>query len=184
MLRVAVGSKNPAKIEAVRAAFQLLGHAVEVTGLEVESGVAAQPFSDEDTIQGAVNRAKAVLAHKLPNGPFDYGVGLEGGVVESPFGLFIVNWGAVVDANGTVGIGGGHRLQLPERIAGRLREGEELGTAIDDLIGRRDIKKNEGTIGVLTGNLVTRQTMFRDVVVCAFAKFLRPELYSQDHNNR
>jgi len=85
MLRVAVGSKNPAKIKAVHAAFERMQMEVEVVGIDVPSGVAAQPFSDEETITGAVNRAKAVI------GDFDYGIGLEGGVAESSFGLFLCN---------------------------------------------------------------------------------------------
>ena len=33
----------------------------EITSLSVPSGVAAQPFSDEETMQGAINRAKRAL---------------------------------------------------------------------------------------------------------------------------
>lgn len=62
MLRVAIGSKNPAKVGAVKLAFDTMGIAAEIVGVEVESGVSAQPFSDEETIQGAVQRAKAIMA--------------------------------------------------------------------------------------------------------------------------
>lgn len=177
MLRVGIGSTNPAKINAVRAAFEMLEWAAEVTGIDMESGVSAQPFSDEETILGAVLRAKSVMA--AGNSEYDYGIGLEGGVVETPHGLFLCNWGAVADRQGKVGIGGGHRVQLPPAIVESLYNGEEMKTVIDRLIGDKDIHQKEGTIGVLTHNRITRQSMFRDVVICALARFLNPELYRE-----
>src|SRR5690625_2357013 len=121
-MRVAVGSQNPAKVSAVRAAFTKMQMDVEIIGIGTDSEVSEQPFSDEETMNGAVNRARNVLKNAQNNGPlFDFGIGLEGGVVETPFGLFVCNWGAVVDRHGNVGIGGGHRVQLPETIAYALR---------------------------------------------------------------
>lgn len=166
MLRIALGSKNPAKLNAVQSAFQRMGLAVEIIGVDAPSQVSDQPFSDEETIQGALNRAKGACDS------FDYGIGLEGGVVETPYGMFLCNWGAVVNPDGQMGIGGGHRVQLPEEIAAKVREGQELGSVIDEWSGGLDIKKKEGTIGVLTKNHITRSKMFEDVVICAFSKFL------------
>ncbi|GAX90221.1 DUF84 family protein [Effusibacillus lacus] len=71
MLRVAVGSSNPAKVKAVQAAFEALGHQVHVVGFDVESGVSAQPFSDEETVEGALNRAKAAIHMQSDQGPFE-----------------------------------------------------------------------------------------------------------------
>lgn len=177
-MRIAVGSQNPAKIGAVRTAFETMDLVVEVIGIDVSSGVHNQPFSDAETIQGAVTRAKNVLANPPVDGhAYDYGIGLEGGVVETPFGLFVCNWGAVANRDGIVGIGGGHRIELPQAIAEHLHRGEELGNVIDEWAGGHDIKKKEGTIGILTGNHITRQTMFRDVVICAFSRFLNPHFY-------
>jgi inosine/xanthosine triphosphatase len=159
-----------------------MGYDAEVIGVNVESGVSSQPFSDEETIQGAINRAVAVLkaTNAKPDQPFDYGVGLEGGVVETEHGLFLCNWGAVVSAAGTVGVGGGHRVQLPPLIVDGLRRGEELGTTVNRLMHREDVHKNEGAIGILTRNRITRDAMFRDVVICAFARFLHPDFYGND----
>lgn len=173
MLKVGIGSKNPAKIEAVRAAFALVGYEAEVIGIEVPSGVSDQPFSDEETLKGAMNRAKAVLEA----GDFDYGIGLEGGVKETLAGAFVCNWGAIAARTGEVGIGGGHQVLLPDGIVEQLKLGRELGNVIDEWIGKTDIKKKEGTIGILTKNHITRTIMFRDVVICALARFLQPSLY-------
>ncbi|RKD21141.1 hypothetical protein BEP19_15200 [Ammoniphilus oxalaticus] len=169
MIRVAVGSKNPAKLRAVEAAFRRMGIAAEVVGVTVPSGVSSQPFSDNETLTGAINRAKAAIS----NG-YDFAIGLEGGVVETPpYGLFLCNWGAIIDQIGEIGVSGGHRLQLPEEIAKELRKGHELGTVIDRWANGANIHKNEGTIGILTRNQIRREQVFEDVVICAYAKFIK-----------
>ncbi|RLI40639.1 inosine/xanthosine triphosphatase, partial [Candidatus Bathyarchaeota archaeon] len=54
-MKVAVGSANPVKIQAVREVFQeVFGEKVEITSVKVDSGVPTQPFK-EDTIKGALN---------------------------------------------------------------------------------------------------------------------------------
>ncbi|MEW9668438.1 inosine/xanthosine triphosphatase [Ammoniphilus sp. 3BR4] len=178
MLRVAIGSTNPVKIKAVRSAFEKMGLNAEVTGVEVDSKVSEQPFSDEETIEGAINRARGAL--KIgEESPYDYGIGLEGGVVQTQYGMFVCNWGAIVNNREVIGIGGGHRVLLPSTLVEGLNKGEELGDIIDAWAGGKDIKKNEGTIGILTGNHITREEMFHDVVIAAFSRFLFPEYYSE-----
>jgi inosine/xanthosine triphosphatase len=170
MLKIGVGTKNPAKLEAVKSAFSTMGYDIELIGIDVTSGVAAQPFSDDETITGAINRAKSVMEH--PDSHFDFAIGLEGGVVDTKFGLFLCNWGAVVSASGELGIGGGHRVQLPSVLSLELYQGKELGDVVDLWAGGQEIKKKEGTIGILTRNHITRKKMFHDVVICSFSKFL------------
>jgi inosine/xanthosine triphosphatase len=169
VLNIAVGSKNPAKIQAVQSAFEKMGYKVNIKGIDVSSGVADQPLSDNETITGAINRAKAVMAY----GKFDYGFGLEGGIEETSFGMFLCNWGAVVNAAEETNIGGGIRILLPESIAEGVRKGEELGKVIDQWTGKQHIAKKEGTIGILTKGHINRAEMFEDTVICAFSKFLK-----------
>ena len=90
-LVVAVGSENPVKVNSVRNAFaaNFPEASLEVVGYSVPSGVDDQPWGDEQTRQGALNRAENALgAHCLAHGgaPPDYAVGLEGGVVEEKLG--------------------------------------------------------------------------------------------------
>ncbi len=56
-MKVVVGSKNKTKVGAVEKVWK----DATITSLSVPSGVAAQPFSDEETMQGAINRAKRAL---------------------------------------------------------------------------------------------------------------------------
>ena len=59
---VAVGSTNPVKIAACRRVLETVVAGVNVEGVAVASQVADQPFGDEETIRGAITRAKAARA--------------------------------------------------------------------------------------------------------------------------
>ncbi|PKR84340.1 DUF84 family protein [Heyndrickxia camelliae] len=157
---VAIGSKNPAKINAVKQAFKEMHMEVEIQPMDVASGVRAQPFSDEETIKGAVQRAK----NCLNNQEVEIAVGLEGGVTESEFGLQVCNWGALVERTAAPIIAGGARIILPEEISSRLRTGEELGPVMDNYANKKSVGKKEGAIGIFTNGLVTREEMFVHVM--------------------
>jgi non-canonical (house-cleaning) NTP pyrophosphatase len=58
-MKIIIGSKNPAKNQAVKNAFPEKN--VEFVSLDIPSGVSEQPFSDEETITGAKNRAVNAL---------------------------------------------------------------------------------------------------------------------------
>ena len=78
-MKVVVASQNPVKVAAAEAAFriQFPDEGIEVLSTTAESGVEEQPFSDEDTRAGAINRAHDA-AERLPEA--DFWVGMEGGV--------------------------------------------------------------------------------------------------------
>ncbi len=158
MLKIAIGTKNPAKVDAIINGFD--GVEANFLPSSVSSGVSAQPFSDEETIRGAINRAKAALEHVGA----DLGIGLEGGVVETEFGMFLCNWGAIVDKNNEPIIAGGARILLPDEIAGELRKGIELGDVMEQFTKQKDIRSNEGAIGIFTNHYVNRKDMFTHVV--------------------
>ena len=85
ILRIAVGSQNPAKIGAVERALKRCLHdnvTVQISGFNVPSGVPDQPFGDLETLVGGKNRAKAAYeAYQVENKiPPDIAVGMEGGL--------------------------------------------------------------------------------------------------------
>ncbi len=155
-MKIVVGSTNPAKVQAVINIYK----EAEVISLQVESGVSEQPFSDEETMNGAVNRARNCLLEKGA----DIGIGLEGGVVKMERGLFVCNWGAMATKDGNIFIAGGARIPLPGMIADRLEDGEELGPVMDDFTKKANIRKKEGAIGVFTNERITRADMFGNIM--------------------
>jgi inosine/xanthosine triphosphatase len=171
--RAAVGSTNPAKIEAVRLVLARLAPGCALEAVEVPSGVAAQPVGDQATREGARNRARAALAKTGA----DVAFGLEGGVMHEPPLVWLVSWVAAVANGGRHGDASGLRMLLPKVVAERLAAGDELGTVIDDLFAVRASKQHAGAVGLLTGGFVSRTEAFADLVAMACAPLLRPDLY-------
>jgi inosine/xanthosine triphosphatase len=164
-MKIIIGSNNPAKVAAVKNAFHY--QQTEFLSLDIPSGVSEQPFSDEETIKGAINRAVGAL--KRGNG--DIGIGLEGGVQESAHGLLLCNWGALASKNMDPIIAGGARFPLPHEIADRLRAGEELGPVMDDYAKKENVRKNEGAVGIFTNGLINRSEMFSHIINLLVGQF-------------
>ncbi len=169
LLVISVGSENPVKIAAVKAVVLLCWPRASLVSAQSASSVAEQPWGDEETRRGAVNRARSALM-SLPDAQL--GVGLEGGLMRSEFGVLTCAWCAVVDRMGRMGLGGGVNLLLPDVVARRVLAGEELGPAMDALSGIPDSKKKMGAVGILTNGLIDRQTAYEQIVKLALAPFL------------
>lgn len=159
-MKVAVGSRNPVKVGAVKSTFSDIMSACYE--LEVPSGVSDQPLSDEETIEGAINRARACLGVVEDA---DIGIGLEGGVVDTELGMFVCNWGAISDRSGNLVVSGGARFLLPQEVAAGVRAGRELGPVMDDYTQTKDVRKKEGAIGIFTNGRITRQDMYAHLVM-------------------
>lgn len=160
---IAVGTKNKAKLSAVEQALKQLAaySSIKVEGISVPSHVSEQPFDDEETLLGAVNRAVAAQQSLQAS----IGIGLEGGVVETSQGLFICNWGALSDPMLPDPItAGGARLRLPDHVADQLRAGFELGPVMEQFSHKSEIRQQEGAVGVFTNERVTRAAMFSHIV--------------------
>jgi len=171
--RAAVGSTNPAKLEAVHRALARLAPGCSVEGVSVPSGVGAQPVGGDETRRGAMERARAALA--LTGA--DLGLGLEGGVMFDDDAPWLVSWVALVDRDGRSGESSGLHMPLPRSSAIQLRGGAELGDVIDRLFDTRLSKQQAGAVGLLTEGFVTRTDAFADLVAMACAPLLRPDLY-------
>ncbi|RME57387.1 MAG: inosine/xanthosine triphosphatase [Caldilineae bacterium] len=172
-MRIAVGSTNPTKVAAAERAARRLWPEAEILPVAVVSGVSEQPLTDEETIRGAINRAQqARIALDA-----DVGMGVEGGVQDTSVGMFVGGWAAVVDSHGTLGVGAGGRLLLPERLAAQIRQGAELGPLMDRFTGAQNVKHNQGAIGVFTDGLILRTDALEMAFLYALARFMTPELY-------
>lgn len=171
--QVAVGSTNPVKLAAVRAVLQRLEPRAHVDGIAVPSGVPDQPVGDDETIRGATNRAHAARAAR----DADLGVGIEGGVVDTPHGMRTCAWAVVVTRAGNAHVGGSLSMPLPDAVAALIRGGAELGHAIDQLVGTTNIKHGAGAVGILTEGLVNRMEAYETILAYALAPVLGPKLY-------
>jgi len=64
-----------------------------------------------------------------------------------------------------------------EKIARLVEEGKELGDADDIVFGQSKSKQKNGTVGNLTGDVITRSTYYSETVVLALVPFKNPNLY-------
>ncbi|OAQ62652.1 NTPase [Pochonia chlamydosporia 170] len=177
---VVVASKNPVKIGAARDGFARMFPTLtfDVRATSVPSGVPDQPFTDEETLQGALNRARNARDVE-PNA--DYWIGLEGGVdggeaddgpIQSFAWIVVVGKGKDGDGNGErVGKARTSTYYLPEETAKLLRDGMELGHADDLVHGRTNSKHKSGSVGILTDDVVNRQSYYSEAVVLALIPF-------------
>jgi len=174
-MKVAVGSKNPVKIEAVKLAFEKVfpKEHWDVEGADVASGVSDQPMSDEESIRGA--RARAQKARDALNA--DFGVGLEGGLQQIGNDWFDCGWISIFDTQGIEGIGSSVRMHTPDKMIEMVHEGMELGLVNDKLFGIENSKQGDGHFGLMTKNAITRTTGYTEAVIAALARFIRPEVY-------
>lgn len=157
---IAVGTKNKAKLKAVENVIhRTLTDEVEVHGFDVASRVSNQPFSEEETRQGAINRA---LAARETSGS-DLGFGLEGGVKWIGAELYLCNWAALATEK-DVFTAAGAQIPLPKEIATALLQGEELGPIMDRYTQTKDIRQHAGAIGIFTDGLVDRAQMFEPII--------------------
>ena len=174
MTRFTVGSLNPIKLEALRAGVTQMFAAADVRAMAAPSGVSAQPVGDEEMIAGAAQRAQYVL-QALPD--TDYGVGLEGGVLELKEGMFACAWCVVAHRSGDVGLASTGRFLLPPRVAELVRGGMELGHADGVVFGRANSKQAEGAVGILTHGRLNRAQFYTPAVLLALVRFVNVEHY-------
>jgi inosine/xanthosine triphosphatase len=169
----AVGSTNPAKVEAVRRVLGQLAPACALEAIDVASGVGDMPLGEPAVRAGALARARAALDRTGAEVAF----GLEGGAILDAEDAWLTGHVVAVTLDGGIGEAAWGRMLLPRIAAGRLRGGEELGDIIDDLFARRESKREGGAIGILTEGAVSRTDAFAYLVAMACAPFLHPELY-------
>lgn len=170
VIKIAVGSKNKVKVESVIKAVELLNLNAEIISINVESGVPAQPFCDETYI-GAKNRATRALEKTTA----DIGIGIEGGVCEIHNKMLAY---AVVFAKGRDGnenFAYSASFTLPEKVAKTVKEGLELGYAIDKIYNMQGTKFNEGAVGILT-RVITRKDLYVQPVIMALYPFYNKEV--------
>jgi inosine/xanthosine triphosphatase len=159
-MKIAVGTKNKAKVGAVEAiVLQYFPDAI-IESIDVASDVSVQPFSNEETRQGAINRARNTFSQTNA----DLSFGLEGGVDEIDDTMYCCNWGAVMLKDGTVFSSSGAQFALPEVIAEQLRVGKELGPVMDIYTNTENIRHNQGAIGIFSAGLIDRKEMFEHIV--------------------
>ncbi len=176
MLKFAVGTTRAPKVDGIKAGLQEcalrypeLSVPQEFVLQSTASGVSDMPLSIEETMQGAKNRARALLESGIEA---DYYVGIEGGT--SRFGQKAYLFGTVYVLNRA---GEGHfgispMIEVPSKVDSMLyEEGKELGPVMAELSGKVDIRSENGSMGAWSEDMFTRKDEFEVAMKAAMAPF-------------
>ena len=166
-MKILIGTHNRAKTKAVQKISSIYYPNAIYENVEVPSLVSDQPMTQEETRQGAINRAKHLM------GATDalFGIGLEGGVQQIDGLMYICNWGALVTPNGDVFTATGAGVPLPMEIAEQLLAGGELGPVMDVYTNKKGIRHDEGAVGIFSNGLVNRSAMFEHIMLLLIGQF-------------
>lgn len=169
--KVIVASLNPAKINAVKSAFNEVFPEQEFIfdGVSVASEVPDQPMSNTETKQGALNRVRNAKAEVKDA---DFYVGLEAGIE----GNATFAW-MVIESSSTRGESRSSSLMLPPKVLERIEHGEELGDAMDAVYGTSNIKQKGGAIGILTNNRLSRSSVYHQALILALIPFVNSDSF-------
>jgi len=175
---VLVGSTNVTKIESVRAAFALherFKHA-DIQGVSVNNPEFGHPKSLEETVEGAMERAKQAFAD------CDYAIGIEGGLMAVPHsktGFMEVGACAIFDGT-AYHLGLSPAMEWPKvALDGILNKGLDGSQALKEagLTDHDKIGTASGIISLLTDGAVDRTMQNKLAVQMALSHLLHPELY-------
>jgi inosine/xanthosine triphosphatase len=172
---IIVASKNPVKIGAGKQGFERMFPKLQAQaqGFSIPSGVPDQPLTDEETLQGALNRAQNV---RTLHADADFWMGIEGGVEAHADSYQCFAWVVVIGKDGRVGKARTAMFYQPKEIAVLVREGMELGHADDKVFGRENSKQHSGSVGLLTGDVIDRKEYYTQAVVLALIPFRNTSL--------
>ncbi len=186
-MKVIIASLRAPKVNGVKRAFlRLSAHPgfqdITFETLQIESGVNATPLSVEELLKGARQRAEAAMARALDQANETgaiYSVGVEGGISIFLEHVFLQSWACVYDGT-RVSFGSSGSIEIPPSLADAVvRGGADLGQVIDVFAGQLNIRSNQGTWGILTSDLVTREDSFELATLNALAPFFNANLYAR-----
>ncbi len=173
-MKVIVGSKNPVKIKATKNILEKIYGEIEVIGVNVDSQVPHQPFGKEETIQGAINRAKNAYSND-----FDLSVGIESGLMDIPnsiTGYIDLQWCAIFDGDKiTLGVSAG--FEYPPSVIEEVLKGVEVGDVMDKVTGVDNLGQKTGAVSYLSKGMLDRTENTEQCVLTAMIPRMNEEIY-------
>ena len=175
MKKVVIASQNPVKIQAVKNGFERMfpHETFEFIGIPVPSNVLDQPLSNDETFAGATNRVNNASQAVTDA---DFYVGVEGGIEHAENEMEAFAW-VVVKSAERYGKAKTGTFFLPKEIVKLIKEGKELGEAGDIVFKKENNKQKNGSIGLLTGDVIDRTKYYTDAVILSLIPFKNEGMY-------
>jgi inosine/xanthosine triphosphatase len=173
-MHVTVGSKNPVKLQATKNVLEKIYPELTIRAVDADSGVPNQPFGLDQTIEGAINRAKN--AHK-PN--VGLSVGIESGLMETPHsltGYLDLQWCAIYDGDKiTLGVSAG--FEYPSMVVKEVLKGKEVGEIMDWVTGVDKLGEKTGAVSYLSRGMLDRTENTEQCVLMAMIPRMNENVY-------
>jgi non-canonical (house-cleaning) NTP pyrophosphatase len=189
-MRVLLATRRLPKINGIKQGFEeamrhflIPTESLKFEARETESGVTATPQSIEELMAGAATRARSIYESTKPEIPEDERIvaaGAEGGVWRNSSAAFLQSWVCIFDGS-EMHFGSSGAVEIPASFIKEIFEkGNELGVVIDRFADEHDVRSRQGTWGVLTKDLVTREDSFAEATRNALMPILHSILYEKD----
>ena len=178
-MKINVGSTNETKIEAVRETlkdYPAFSNA-EIQGIKASSEVSEQPKSLEETIRGAINRAKSAFQNNCA-----LSIGIESGLMLVPHtktGCMELSACAIYDGK-QVHLGLSSAFEFPKEVTRIiLQDGVDANEAAyrAGLTDKQKVGLSEGIISIVTKGRVTRKDYTKQAIRMALIHLENPEIY-------
>lgn len=164
-MKIKIGSVNKIKVEALREILQDYSHLRDavISAADILSDIADQPKSLEETIQGAMNRAKNAFYDCM------YSFGIESGLMAVPntkTGFMDVCACAIFDGN-EYHLGLSSAWEAPKQV---VRYMIDEGLNMNDAALKAGLTKNptigsaEGLVGIMTKGRLTRKEYTKEAI--------------------
>lgn len=173
-MKIAVGSKNPAKVEGVRKAFARYFADFEAFPVDSASVAKPQPRGLEEMIAGATARARFALS----KADGDFGVGVEAGIFTIGEVYFDNQVAAIAGPSDKLSFGHSAGYSLPRGAMEKLfAEDEELERWAEKISGIQEVGDKGGLIRYLTKGEMSRADLTEQCVVTALIPWIHPTVY-------
>jgi inosine/xanthosine triphosphatase len=164
-MKIHIGSKNQVKVEALQEMLQDYPHLkhAKVTASDISSGVGDQPKSLEETVSGAMNRAKQAQEG------YTYGFGIESGLMAVPntkLGFMDVCVCAIYDGK-EFHLGLSSAWEAPKKVMHHMLNG---GLDMNQAAFKAGLTDNpkvgaaEGLVGIMTKGRLTRKAYTKEAI--------------------
>lgn len=185
-MKVVIASMRAPKVNGVQRAFRKLAQIYSLgeivfESMSVESGVPATPLSVDELMTGAQQRARKAFARTQERSTelgLIYSVGVEGGVCIFHGHTFLQSWACIYNGE-REGFGSSGSIEIPSALSDAvIRGGADLGDVIDSFAEQHNVRSKQGTWGILTNDLITREDSFELAAINALVPFLNTRIYN------
>lgn len=175
-MKVLIGTKNPGKIAGAEQAFLKYYKDCDIEGMPVSSDVPDEPVNDQ-IYQGAKNRVDNLMKYAKENNiDADYFCGIESGITNLLGKWVIINIAVIKDKNGVESWGTSPGFPVPEKYVDRIIK-EDLGTVMDEIFKKKELRKGKGGIGFLTHDVISRIDLTEYAFVMALTTFVNDDIW-------